>query len=372
MNEEREKIFVKYCEHLSNSGISYDIRGKYIDTVLFFLNKASEVGKRGYLSFSKQYAEYLVQYPYAKPALLHFLASRGIGYRSSEQDGVKTRKTTVQTLEKLEKRQVETVNSFIQWLQNEKDYSQSTLRNYAETARLFFSYFEEFNQEHAIRFIAQLESNGLKPATITIRISGLTKLGEYLKKPIKLRRPKRQRSLDTENVPTEKEYQKLLELLDNKNPHFAFIVRLMATTGCRVSELKQLKYEDVFGGSVILKCKGNKYRRLLFTKRVQEDAKGFLKKGITGIVCTNKYGNLFSESGLRQKLQHYGLMVDIDKKKMHPHAFRHFFAKMYLQKTKDVVGLAEMLGHDSVDTTRLYLQKSYAEQKREYNRVVSW
>ena len=75
MIEEREKIFVKYCDYLSNSGMSYDIRGKYIDTVLFFLNKASEVSKRGYLSFSKQYSEYLVQYPYAKPALLHFLSS---------------------------------------------------------------------------------------------------------------------------------------------------------------------------------------------------------------------------------------------------------------------------------------------------------
>ena len=62
----------------------------------------------------------------------------------------------------------------------------------------------------------------------------------------------------------------------------------------------------------------------------------------------------------------------IDKKKAHCHAFRHFFAKMFLKKTKDVVQLADLLGHGSVDTTRIYLQKSFTEQKREVNRVVSW
>lgn len=60
------------------------------------------------------------------------------------------------------------------------------------------------------------------------------------------------------------------------------------------------------------------------------------------------------------------------REKLHPHAFRHFFSKMYLKKTKDVIGLADILGHGSVDTTRLYLKKSQDEQKRLYNRTVTW
>ena len=62
----------------------------------------------------------------------------------------------------------------------------------------------------------------------------------------------------------------------------------------------------------------------------------------------------------------------IDSKKMHAHAFRHFFAKMFLKKTKDVIQLADLLGHGSVDTTRIYLQKSYDEQQREFNKNVTW
>jgi site-specific recombinase XerD len=57
---------------------------------------------------------------------------------------------------------------------------------------------------------------------------------------------------------------------------------------------------------------------------------------------------------------------------MHAHAFRHFFAKMFLKKTKDIIQLADLLGHGSVDTTRIYLQKSYDEQQRDFNKNVTW
>ena len=57
---------------------------------------------------------------------------------------------------------------------------------------------------------------------------------------------------------------------------------------------------------------------------------------------------------------------------MHAHAFRHFFAKMFLEKNKDVIQLADLMGHENIDTTRIYLQKSYEEQKKEFNRSVTW
>jgi site-specific recombinase XerD len=76
--------------------------------------------------------------------------------------------------------------------------------------------------------------------------------------------------------------------------------------------------------------------------------------------------------GVSQCLKAIGDKVGIPKEKMHPHAFRHFFAKMYLRKTKDVVGLADLLGHGSVDTTRIYLQKSKEEQRQSFNRTITW
>ena len=91
----------------------------------------------------------------------------------------------------------------------------------------------------------------------------------------------------------------------------------------------------------------------------------------TGHFANGRYGPITSR-GLYINMQEWGRKCGIDKSKMHPHAFRHFFAKMYLKKNKDVVQLAEFLGHGSIDTTRIYLQKSYDEQKREFNRSVTW
>jgi integrase len=364
MVEGKEKYLMKYCEYLGSTGMSYDTRGKYMDVVCFFLNRANEAGKRGYLSFCKQYSEYLVQYPWAKPALLHYLASRGLGYREVPKA---KQKPVLEAIEKREKRQNETINDFAYWLQNEHHFSESTLSVYTEGAKSFYSYFDELTQDNCVRYVAQLEKNGAKPGTVRLRITALLHLAKFLKKQIKINPPKIQRTLHTENVPTENEYRMLVKWLDQNNPHYAFIIRLMATTGCRVSELLQFRYEDIWVGHVELKGKGNKYRSFFFTRELQNAA-----KGLSGTVCTNHYGLPISSRGLSQQLKALGLKVGIDQSKMHPHAFRHFFAKMYLQKTKDVVGLAELLGHASVDTTRIYLQKSYDEQKREFNRAVTW
>lgn len=363
MIEEKERILMKYCESLGSSGLTYDTKGKYMEAATFFLNKAEEVGKRGYVIFCRQNAEYMAQHPWTKPALCHFLESRGVGFRKAKQPKQKA----FDPLKKLGQRQNETLNKFVFWLQNQNSYSTCTVKNYADGVKKYFSYFDELTQENCVRFLAQQEKDGLKPATIAIRTTALMKLSEFLKKPIKLKRVKIPRTLHTENVPTAKEYQRLLEVLDCNDPKYAFMVRLMGTTGCRVSELLQFRYEDVANGSVELKGKGNKYRRFFFTKEMQNAA-----KGRTGLVCINRYGGPLSSRGLSVGLKKWAEKAGIDRSKIHPHAFRHFFAKMYLQKTNNVVELSEILGHDSVDTTRIYLQKSYDEQKRDFNRAVTW
>lgn len=195
----------------------------------------------------------------------------------------------------------------------------------------------------------------------------MEKLGKFLKKPVNLKRPKLVRSLSTENIPSEKEYKKILDYCDKYRPQWSFVIRLFATTGARVSELLEFTYEQIQSGCTTIKGKGSKYRRFFFTKQIQEEA-----KGKSGYVCVNRAGDQMTSRGVSFHLKYLGEKCGIDKSKMHPHAFRHFFAKMYLQKTKDVVALSEILGHASVDTTRIYLQKNTEEQKREINKVVNW
>lgn len=93
--------------------------------------------------------------------------------------------------------------------------------------------------------------------------------------------------------------------------------------------------------------------------------------GKTGHLCNGKYGPM-TDRGFSEALKRWGDHLGIAKSKMHAHAFRHFFAKQYLKKNKDVTQLAELLGHNSLDTTMIYLQKSHDEQKRDFNRNVTW
>ena len=366
LDPDRQQVFAEYMATLQQSDLTFDVRGRYADTVFLFLMDADSVSRRGYKAYMKANAELSVDKPWTKNALCHFLASRGMGYNGRQVTG-KLEKPEGKAMEKREVRQRQVINDFVLWLQNEFDFSTHTMKTYTDTARQFFAYCDEFNQDNARRFIATLEANGMKPATINLRMSGLEKLAEYLKKPIKLKRPKMQKTLSVENVPTEKEYNTLLAWLDANNPHWAYVVRLMGTTGCRVSELVQFTYEMIASGHCTLKGKGSKYRQFFFTKEMQDGA-----KGKTGLVCSNRYGQPISTRGIAIQLKHFAEKSGVPRAKIHPHAFRHFFAKMYLKKTKDVVGLADILGHGSVDITRIYLQKTQDEQKRDFNRNVTW
>ena len=179
--------------------------------------------------------------------------------------------------------------------------------------------------------------------------------------------------MDVNNVPTVDEYDRLLNYLKTKtNLDYYFFIKVLGTTGARLSEFLQFTWEDIITGEVTLKGKGNKYRRFFFQKQLQKEVKAYVKEnGKTGLFAVGRYGPM-TQRGLAQSMKVWGSHCGIDSKKMHPHAFRHFFAKMFLKKTKDVIQLADLLGHGSVDTTRIYLQKSYDEQQRDFNKNVTW
>jgi len=362
---DRQQMLTEYIQSLATSSVNYVARGKYIDAVYRFLDSAEEVSRRGWRRWRMAHAEELIYMPWVRDAVCNLLSSRGMGYKPKKDLPGKTR--YIDKIEKRDVRQTQTINNFLLWLQNEREYSPNTLRIYSYSVRDFYSYFDEFNQDNARRYISALYEKGNNPLTIRLRITSLEKLGDYLKRPVKLKRPKVQKTLSVENIPSEAEYNRLLSYLDAHSPKFAYIVRLLGTTGCRVSEVVQFTYEQIQAGACDLMGKGAKYRRFFFTKQIQEGA-----KGKSGYVCTNRYGAQMSTRGVSIELKAYGEKAGIAREKMHPHAFRHFFAKMYLKKTKDVVSLADILGHGSVDITRIYLQKSYDEQKREISRVVDW
>ena len=259
------------------------------------------------------------------------------------------------------------------WLDENFDYSPHTLNMYYFSLKKFFEYANEVNISNAKMYVSTLEEQALSPQTIRLRILALEKFAKWKKKPFELKRPKQQRKLETNNIPTEEEYNRLLEYLKTKkNKDYYFFIKVLGTTGARLSEFMQFTWEDIISGEVTLKGKGNKYRRFFFQGQLRKEAKAYAKEaGKTGILAMGKYGKI-SSRGLSSDMKAWGKSCGIPLEKMHPHAFRHFFAKMFLKKNHDIVLLADLLGHANMDTTRIYLQKSYEEQKASFTRSVSW
>ena len=155
-----------------------------------------------------------------------------IGYNRREK---KTK--TLERLDTISEKNRKLLNDFIVWLTDSNDYSSHTVDIYHTSLKQYFEYANDISMENCKRFIRTLEEKSLSPQTIRLRITALEKFSKWLKKPIELKRPKMKRKLDVNNVPTEEEYNRLLDFLKTKsNKDYYFFVKVLGTTRASQSE----------------------------------------------------------------------------------------------------------------------------------------
>ena len=156
--------------------------------------------------------------------------------------------------------------------------------------------------------------------------------------------------------------------------YWYFVIRFLGATGARVSELLQIKIEDLRLGYLELYTKGGKIRRLYFPRSLCAEAiPWFMERGTrSGFIFLNQHGNLISSRGIELRLKHFAKLYKINPKTVYPHLFRHRFAKNFLKRFNDISLLADLMGHDSIETTRIYLTRSSQEQKALLDRIITW
>ena len=91
-----------------------------------------------------------------------------------------------------------------------------------------------------------------------------------------------------------------------------------------------------------------------------------------GYIFRNNHGKQMTQSGIRYVLRKCAGEVNISVKHVHPHAFRHRYALNFLKANPDITLLADLLGHENIETTRLYLKRTHEEQRRIIDEVVNW
>lgn len=253
--------------------------------------------------------------------------------------------------------------------------TENTVRSYVWTMTYFLEHYKEVNKKNLLAYKGYLVEN-FKPQTVNLRLQAVNKFLEFSKQDkLKLKFVKTQQKNFLENVISDADYKFFkAKLKADGYDQWYFIVWFMAATGARVSELLHIKAEHVKVGYLDLYSKGGKMRRLYIPKKLCTETEKWLKeRGISsGYLFTNRLGNRLSTRGIAIQLKHFADKYGMNREVVYPHSFRHRFAKNFLEKFNDIALLADLMGHESIETTRIYLRRTASEQQKIVDKVVTW
>jgi site-specific recombinase XerD len=255
------------------------------------------------------------------------------------------------------------------------DLSKSTIRSYVWTINHFITQYEKIDKENLLAYKGWLIEH-FKPQTVNLRLQALNKFFEFSgNERMKLKFVKVQQKNFLENVVSNADYLFLKTKLKNEGYlDWYFVVWFLTATGARISELLQIKAEHIEIGYLDMYTKGGKVRRLYIPKKLREEAGQWLKnKCLTsGYIFRNRFGKRITARGISQQLKHFAKNYGLNTKVIYPHSFRHRFAKNFLDKFNDIALLADLMGHESIETTRIYLRRTASEQQSIVDKVVTW
>jgi len=170
---------------------------------------------------------------------------------------------------------------------------------------------------------------------------------------------------------TKQEYERLLMAAkDKKNERLYYLMQTICSTGIRVSELKYITVEAVNAKTAIINCKG-KTRTVFLPKKLCKMLKEYIKKNKikSGSVFVSKSGKPLDRSNIWADMKKLCDSAGVSKEKVFPHNLRHLFARTYYSIQKDIVRLADILGHSSVDTTRIYTMETGEEHRKQIEKM---
>lgn len=255
------------------------------------------------------------------------------------------------------------------------DLSGNTLRSYVWTVNYFFAHYNEVSEQNLLAYKGFLLEH-FKPQTVNLRLQALNKYLEFTQQEkLRLKLVKIQQKNFLENVISNEDYKFLKSRLKSDGyEEWYFIVWFMAATGARVSELVQIKAEHVVAGHLDLYSKGGKIRRLYIPKLLKTQAEAWLiERGISsGYIFLNRFGERITTRGIAVQLKIFADRYGLNRDVVYPHSFRHRFAKNFLDRFNDLALLADLMGHENIETTRIYLRRTANEQRAIVDKVVNW
>lgn len=189
---------------------------------------------------------------------------------------------------------------------------------------------------------------------------------------LKLKSLKCQRKIFSEDELTQEEFQSLVTQARREgDEQTAVLLTAMSGTGVRVSEVRFLTVEAAQQRMTAIRLKGKTRQILLGDKLCAELLSFARKEGIcSGPIFLGKHGKPLDRRRIWERMKKLCAGAGVDPKKVHPHALRHLFARLFYNITQDIAKLADLLGHSSIETTRIYIMTSSREHRTILDRLT--
>jgi len=258
----------------------------------------------------------------------------------------------------------------------EEEREKSTVEKYLRDINRFSDWLKsnDITHENCLKYKEELMNRALKPATINGILSALNKFFEVIGRQnctVKKLRVQRRVFRSVERELTKEEYMKLIETAyTTGKERIALLMETICSTGIRVSEVKSITIDAINSGRAEICLKG-KVRTILLPNKLCRKLKKYAKKQkiASGEIFLTRSGKSISRKQIWAEMKKICKLAGVSTTKVFPHNLRHLFAKTFYKVSRDIVKLADVLGHSSIETTRIYLVSTGYEHSRDLERL---
>lgn len=254
-----------------------------------------------------------------------------------------------------------------------EEKSEATIEKYMRDVRSFAQYSsgqvitKELVLEYKRRMISAYAAR-----SVNSKLASLTSFFRFLgwqECQVKALRLQKQAFQPEERELTKGEYFRLLQAA-KRSPRLYLLLETICATGIRVSELQYFTVEAVSVGTITVRCKG-KTRNIFIPGKLRKRLLAFArqKKITEGVLFRTRSGNPMNRSNIWAQMKSLCASAQVNPKKVFPHNLRKLFARTFYAMEKDIAKLADILGHSSINTTRIYIMTTGAEHRRQLERM---
>lgn len=251
-----------------------------------------------------------------------------------------------------------------------EERSAATVEKYVRDVRAFVAYARDdsITKEVVIAYKKYLQEN-YSTRSVNSMLASINSLFSRLGwDDLKVKQLKLQQQVfrPEEKELTKAEYTRLCRAAEHKrNMRLSLILQTICGTGIRVSELQYITVEAAKRGEAVVHCKA-KTRPVFIVRELKQKLLCYAaEQGIkSGVIFVTRSGRPVSRVNVWREMKALCAEADVDPQKVFPHNLRHLFASVFYGIEKDIAKLADILGHSSINTTRIYIISTGSEHRR--------